>query len=172
MCRIEQVVRPWERQILLLQTIPGVGRTAAETIVAETGALMERFPTAGHLASWAGVTSRHYQSAGKSSSSRTGPGNRWLTAALGLAALSAGRSKYAYLGARYRRLAPRIGGQRANVALQHDILTAVWHMLKHDQPYQDPGGDYYDRKDPEGARRRAVGQLRRLGFHVELTKAA
>jgi hypothetical protein len=118
------------------------------------------------------VSPGHYQSAGKASSSRTGPGNRWLTAALGLAALSAGRSKYTYLGARYRRLAPRIGGQRANVALRHDILTAVWHMLKHDEPYRDPGGDCYDSKDPEVACRRAVGQLRRLGVHVELTKAA
>jgi transposase len=170
--RIEDAVRPWERQILLLQTIPGVGRKTAETIVAETGVLMERFPTAGHLASWAGVTPGHYESAGKASSSHTGPGSRWLAAALGLAALSAGRSKYTYLGARYSRLAPKIGGQRANVALQRDILTAVWHMLKNDQPYRDPGGDYYDRKDPEGTKRRAVGQLRRLGFHVELSRTA
>ncbi|WP_212520840.1 IS110 family transposase [Actinospica acidithermotolerans] len=170
--RITDAMRPWERQVGLLQTIPGVGRCTAETIVAETGALTERFPTPGHLASWAGVTPGHYQSAGKVNSSRTGPGSRWLAAALGLAALSAGRSKYTYLGARYRRLAPQIGGQRANVALQHDILIAVWHMLKNDQPYRDPGGDYYDRKDPEGTRRHAVAQLRRLGFHVELSKTA
>jgi transposase len=117
--RIRGAMCPWERLVGLLQTIPGVGRATAETIVAETGALMERFPTPGHLASWAGVTPGHYQSAGKASSSRTGLGSRWL------AALSAGRSKYTYLGARYRQLAPRIGGQRANVALQHDILTAV-----------------------------------------------
>jgi transposase len=168
--RIEDAVRPWARQVGMLQTIPGVGRTTAEVIVAETGAVMEQFPTAGHLASWAGATPGHYRSAGKSSSSRTGPGNRWLAGALGLAALSAGRSQYTYLGARYRRLAPRIGSQRANVALQHDILTAVWHMLKNDQPYRDPGGDYYDRKDPEGTRRKAVAQLRRFGFHVELSR--
>lgn len=169
--RIGDAMRPWERQIDLLQTIPGVGRASAETIVAETGAVMQQFPTPGQLASWAGATPGHYRSAGREASSRTGPGNRWLAAALGLAALSAGRSKHTYLGARYRMLAPRIGGQRANVALQHDILTAVWHMLRHDQPYRDPGGDYYDRKDPDATRRKAVAQLRRLGFHVELSKS-
>jgi transposase len=169
--RIEDAVRPWERQIGLLQTIPGVGRATAETIVAETGAVMQQFPTPGQLASWAGATPGHYRSAGRETSSRTVPGNRWLAAALGLAALSAGRSKHTYLGTRYRTLAPRIGGQRANVALQHDILTAIWHMLTNDQPYRDPGGDYYDRKDPDATRRKAVAQLRRLGFHAELSES-
>lgn len=169
--RIEDAVRPWERQIGLLQTIPGVGRATAEAIVAETGAVMQQFPTPGQLASWAGATPGHYRSAGRETSGRTGPGNRWLAAALGLAALSAGRSKHTHLGARYRTLAPRIGRQHANVALQHDILTAIWHMLTYDQPYRDPGGDYYDRKDPDATRRKAVAQLRRLGFHVELSKS-
>jgi hypothetical protein len=86
---------------------------------------MERFAPPGHLAGWAGIAPGYYQSAGKAGSNQTGPGSRWLAAALGLVELSAGRSKDTYLRERYRRLAPRIGGQSANVAPQRDILTAV-----------------------------------------------
>lgn len=170
--RIEEEMRPFARQLELLQTIPGVGRSNAEVIIAETGADMARFRTAGHLASWAGTTPGHHESAGRRRSGRTRHGNRWLSGALGIAAMSAARAKGTYLGARYKRLIPRLGKKKALVALQHNMLVAVWHMLTHDVPYHDLGGDYFDRLDPDRAKRRAVAQLHRLGYQVELTPAA
>jgi transposase len=170
--RIEEAMRPFARQLELLQTIPGIGRSNAEVIIAETGADMTRFRTAGNLASWAGTTPGHYESAGKQRSGKTRHGNRWLAATLGIAAMSAARTKDTYLGARYRRLVPRLGKKKSLVALQHNMLLAIWHMLTADVPYQDLGGDYFDRLDPERAKRRAVAQLHRLGYQVDLTLAA
>ena len=171
--RIEQAMRPFARQIELLETIPGVGRSIAEVIIAETGADMTRFRTAGHLASWAGTTPGHHESAGKKRSSKTRHGNRWLAAALGTAAMSAARTKNStYLGARYARLVPRLGKMKAVVALEHSILVAVWYMLTGDVPYQELGGTYLDTLDPDRTKRRAIAQLHRLGYRVELTLAA
>ncbi|MFF4829351.1 IS110 family RNA-guided transposase [Streptomyces sp. NPDC001312] len=128
--RIEEEIRPFARQLELLQTIPGVGRAVAEVLIAETGADMSRFRTAGHLASWAGVCPGHHESAGKQKSGRRRHGNRWLGAALGTAAMAASRTRdRTYLGARYMRLMPRLGKKKALVALEHSMLTAVWHML-------------------------------------------
>jgi transposase len=148
--RIQEQMRPFQNTLDRLQTIPGVGQTTAEVIIAETGADMTRFPTAGHLASWAGVCPGHHESAGKHKSGKTRHGNRWLNAALGTAALSASRTKNTtYLGARYHRLAPRLGKQKAIVALHHSILTAVWHMLTHNLDYHDLGGDYFTQRNPD-----------------------
>lgn len=170
--RIEEAMGPFVRQRELLETIPGVGQRTAEVIIAEIGVDMGRFPSPGSLASWAGTTPGHYMSAGISTSHRTRPGSRWLGAALGLAAISAGRSQKTYLGARYRRLLPRLGNDRAIVALQRDILVAVWHMLSRDEPYRDLGADHYERLEPERTRRNAVAQLQRLGYRVSLAPAA
>jgi transposase len=170
--RIEEAMRPFARQLELLCTIPGVGQSNAEVIIAETGADMTRFATAGHLASWAGTTPGHYESAGKHRSGKTRHGNRWLAATLGIAAMSAARTKGTYLGARYHRLVPRLGKKKSLVALQHTMLIAVWHMLTHDVAYHDLGGDYFDRRDPDRAKRRAIAALHRLGYQVELTTAA
>jgi transposase len=170
--RIEEAMRPFARQLELLETIPGIGRSGAEVIIAETGADMTRFRTAGHLASWAGTVPGHHESAGKRRPAGTRHGNRWLAAALGIAALSASRTKDTWLGARYRRLIGRTGKKKALVALQHSILTAVWHMLTGDVPYTDLGADFFDQINPERAKHRAIAQLRRLGYHVELTSAA
>ena len=165
--RIEQQMRPFARQLQQLATIPGVGQSVAEVIVAETGADMSRFRTAAHLASWAGVCPGHHESAGKRRSGKTRHGNRWLTAALGTAAMAAARTKdTTYLGARYQRLAPRLGKKKAIVAVQHSILIAVWHMLTDDVDYADLGGDYFARLDPERAMRRIVRQANALGFTV------
>ena len=165
--RIEQQIRPFARQLQQLATIPGVGQSVAEVIVAETGADMSRFRTAAHLASWAGVCPGHHESAGKRRSGKTRHGNRWLTAALGTAAMAAARTKdTTYLGARYQRLAPRLGKKKAIVAVQHSILIAVWHMLTDDVDYADLGGDYFARLDPERAMRRIVRQANALGFTV------
>ncbi|MCA1704389.1 MAG: IS110 family transposase, partial [Actinobacteria bacterium] len=165
--RIEDQMRPFARQLEQLVTIPGVGQSVAEVIIAETGADMTRFRTAGHLASWAGVCPGHYESAGKHKSGKTRHGNRWLSAALGTAAMAAARTKdKTYLGARYQRLVPRLGKNKAIVALEHSILTAVWHMLTHNSDYHDLGGDYFTRRDPEAAMRRLTRQANALGFTV------
>jgi len=165
--RIGEQMRPFSRQLERLATIPGVGQTVAEVIVAETGADMSRFRTAGNLASWAGVCPGHHESAGKRKSGKTRHGNRWLSGALGTAAMAAARTKDdTYFGARYRRLAPRLGKSKAIVAIEHSILTAVWHMLTDDVDYHDLGGDYFARLDPERAMRRIVRQANALGFTV------
>ncbi|MGW7825043.1 IS110 family transposase [Streptomyces puniciscabiei] len=165
--RIEAEMLPFAQQIELLQTIPGVGRATAEALIAATGGDMSRFRTAGHLASWAGVCPGHHESAGKHKSGRRRHGNRWLSAALGTAAMAASRTKETtYLGARYHRLMPRLGKKKALVALEHSILTAVWHMLTHDAEYADLGGDYYTKYDPERAMRRLTRQANALGFTV------
>ena len=170
--RIEEAMRPFAVQLELLQTIPGIGRSGAEVIIAETGADMTRFRTAGHLASWAGTVPGHNESAGKRRPTPTRHGNRWLAAALGIAALSASRTKDTYLGVRYRRLIGRTGKKKALVALQHSILIAVWHMLTNDVPYADLGADFFEQLNPDRAKHRAIAQLRRLGYEVELTTAA
>lgn len=170
--RIEEAMRPFARALELLQSIPGIGQSNAEVVIAETGADMTRFHTAGHLASWAGTTPGHYESAGKRRSGRTRHGNHRLAAALGTAAMSAARTKNTYLSARYHRLVPRLGKKKTLVALQHTMLVAIWHMLTHDVPYQDLGANYFDRLDPDRAKRRALAQLHRLGYQVELTLAA
>lgn len=110
-------------------TIPGVDRKAAAVIIAEPGADMSRFPSAGHLASWAGICPGSHESGGIRKSGKTREGNKPLGGALGTAALSAARTKNSYLSARYRRIVAHRGKQRATVAVEHSILTAVWHML-------------------------------------------
>ncbi|MFJ9909898.1 IS110 family transposase [Streptomyces sp. NPDC101152] len=165
--RIEAEMLPFAQQIELLQTIPGVGRATAEALIAETGGDMTRFRTAGHLASWAGVCPGHHESAGKHKSGRRRHGNRWLSAALGTAAMATSRTKdTTYLGARYHRLVPRLGKKKALVALEHSILTAVWHILTDNVAFHDLGGDYYAKHDPERAMRRLTRQANALGFTV------
>jgi transposase len=165
--RIEEQMRPFARQLERLATIPGVGQATAEVIIAETGADMSRFPTAGHLASWAGVCPGHHESAGKRKSGKTRHGNRWLSAALGTAAMAAARTRErTYLGARYARLVPRLGKKKALVALEHSILTAAWHILHDDVDYRDLGGDYFTRLDPERAKRRIIRAANALGYTV------
>jgi hypothetical protein len=131
-------------------------------IIAETGGDMTRFVTAGHLASWAGVCPGQHESAGKHKTGKTRHGNRWLCGALGTTAMAAARSKDTYLAARYRRLAPRLGKQKAIVALQH---TAVWHILTTDTDtdYQDLGADHFTQRDPQAAMRRIIRQANALG---------
>ncbi|MFF4795944.1 transposase, partial [Streptomyces sp. NPDC001276] len=165
--RIEEEMRPFARQLDLLETIPGVGKAVAEVLIAETGADMARFRTAGHLASWAGVCPGHHESAGKHKSGRRRHGNRWLGAALGTAAMAASRTRdRTYPGARYMPLMPRLGKKKALVALEHTLLTAVWHILTTDSPFHDLGGDYYTKHDPARALRRITRQANALGLTV------
>lgn len=150
-----------------VDTIPGVGRRTAEVIVAEMGTDMERFPTPGHLASWSGVCPGNNQSADKNRRSPTKKGNPSLRSALVEAARSAARTK-TYLGAQYRRLARRIGANRAAMAVAHSMAVMLHTIIKTKQPFADLGSDYFVARDKSAAIGRAVRQLELLGHKVSL----
>lgn len=166
--RIEVVLEPfrWFRELIC--TIPGISTLVADVITAETGADMSRFPTANHLASWAGTSPGSNESAGRVKSTKTRPGNPYLKGALGIAAMSAARSKNTYLAAKYRRIASRRGPVKAIVAVEHAMLIAIWNMAATGALYDDPGGDFYARRNPDKARRRAIEELRVMGYTVTL----
>jgi transposase len=161
-------MRPCEEAVALLDTIPGVGRRTAEGLVAEIGVDMTRFPTAAHLAAWAGVAPGNNASAGKRRSGRTRKGSPWLRAALVEAAQAAGRTKATYLGAQYRRLLPRKGKKRAVVAVGHSILVIAYHLLTRREPYHDLGVTYFDQHARQAVERRLVRRLEALGYTVSL----
>ena len=140
--RIEVVIAPFAPIRDLLISIPGVSMTVADVIIAETGADMTQFPTAGHLASWAGTCPGSNESAGQVKSTHTRPGNPYPKGALGIAAMAASRTRDTYLAAKYRRITARRGPMKAIVALEHSMLIAIWHMLTNGTFYQDPGADY------------------------------
>jgi len=166
--RIEEAMAPFRGARDLMVTIPGISTGVADVVIAETGADMSRFPTAGHLASWAGTCPGSNESAGRVKSTHTRPGNPYLKGALGTAAMSAARSKNTYLSAKYRRIASRRGPLKAVVALEHAMLVAIWHMLSDGTLYSDPGDDFYTRRTPDRSRLRAVEQLQRMGYKVTL----
>lgn len=170
--RIDRAMAPFRSFCDLICSIPGVGQRTAEVIVAETGGDMTVFPSPKHLASWAGVCPGSNESAGRVKSTQTRPGNPYLKAALGTAALSLAGSRGTFLAAKYKRLAARRGGKKALVAIEHTILTAIWSMATTGAYYDDPGPDYYIRHNPERARRNAIRQLERLGYTVTLTEDA
>jgi transposase len=165
---IEEQLRPFEPAVELLRTVDGIETRTAQNILAEIGVDMSVFPSAGHLASWAGQCPGNDQSAGKRRSGRTRKGSKWLNDALKDAAMSAIRTNDSYLQAQYQRLRPRIGHGRALGAVKHSILCACWHMLTNGDLYRDLGGDYYRKRDPERQTKRLVAQLERLGHKVTL----
>jgi transposase len=166
---LELADQPTREAIDRLITIPGVDRCTAEVLVAELGTDMSVFPTSGHLASWAGVCPGNNRSAGKARSGRTTKGDRWLRRALTQAAWAASHTKDTYLSAQYRRMSARRGKKRALVALGHTILVIVYHILKRGTIYQELGGNYLDRLEPERMTRQLVRRLEKLGHQVFLT---
>jgi transposase len=169
--QIEAYCRPFEEVVELLDSIPGVARQTAEVIVAEIGADMSRFPSADHLASWAGVAPGNNESAGKRRSGKTTQGNHALGVALNHAANAASHTKNTYLSAQYHRLASRRGKKKAIVALEHSILIIAYHIIQRKEPYHELGGDYFDQRRPEATAKRLVKRLERLGFQVSLQQS-
>jgi len=170
---IVQACLPWQHQIELLQTIPGVGETVAQVIIAETGGDMARFPSAAHLAAWAGLAPAMHESAGKQTPAGKRHGNKWLTAMLVEAAGSVGRMHGKnHLAVQHARLMKRRGMGRAQVAVAHSMLVSAYWMLKRDEPYHDLGADWHHRRNDETHTRRLVTQLEHLGHHVIIDPAA
>lgn len=170
--RIDQRIAPFAHLVELLDTIPGVDSRAAQTILAEIGPDMSIFPTAGHLASWAGMCPGQRDSAGKRGSGKTRKGSTWLRAALVQSARAATRTKGTYLREHYVQIRRRRGDARAVVAVGHEILIAAYRVLETGQPYLDPGPAVVAQRTIDRSRRRAVDSLRRLGYDVLLTPAA
>lgn len=172
----DRVIAPFVRQLTRLSTIPGVGKRTAEVIIAEIGVDMGRFPTAAHLASWAGICPGNHQSAHKRRSGRTTNGDPALRSALCEAAWCASRARNTYLAAQYRQLVRRFGKKaeaKAALAVGHSILVIVWHLLANDCDYRELGGDYFARRnDAESRKRYLIRQLEALGQRVTLEPAA
>jgi len=169
--RIEEALVPFRLVRELLTSIPGFSTRVADVFIAETGADMSVFPTPAQLASWAGTAPGSNESAGRTKSTKTRPGDSYLKGALGVAALSASKAKNTYFSAKYRRIASRRGKMKAIVALEHAMLTAAWYMLTTGELYLDPGADYFTRRAPAKAKARAIGQLEALGYQVTITPA-
>jgi transposase len=169
--QIAERLRPYEQLLVRLETIPGVKRRLAEIILAEIGPDMQRFPSAQHVASWAGLCPGNQESGGKRLSGKTRKGSQWLRTALVEAAHAASHGKDSYLSAQYHRLAFRRGKKRAAVALAQTLLIIVYHLLAKAEKYQDLGGTYFETLDQEKKEQRLVRQLEKLGFEVSLTPA-
>jgi transposase len=165
---IEEQIRPFAAAVQLLGTIPGIEIRTAEVIIAEIGADMTQFPSDRQLASWCGQCPGNDQSAGKRRSGRTRKGSKWLNDALKEAAMAATRTNGSYLQAQYRHLRPRLGHGKALGAAKHSIIVACWHLLTTGELYNDLGGDYYQRRDPDKQTRRLLKQLEALGHTLTL----
>jgi transposase len=173
--RIEDVIDPFAEQVRLLKTIPGIGDRAAQVIISEIGVDMSRFPTAAHLASWAGLCPGNNESAGKHKSGRTRKGNTEVRAILTECAWAASRTG-TYVGARFRRMHRRFGktgGNKAAIAIAHTLIVIIWHVLHDSAEYRDLGSDYFTLRQPRDARKqRLIHNLQSLGYQVTIAPAA
>lgn len=158
--------------VALLDSMPGVGERVAQTMIAEIGVDMARFPSAKHLASWAGMCPGNNESAGKRRSGQTTKGSKYLRSALVEAVWAATRAKGTYLQAQYQRLVKRMPKKKALVAVGHTMVVIGYHLLSRRVAYADLGSDYVDRQHIERQRRRLVERLAALGVKVTIEEAA
>ncbi len=169
---VEERLRPFEEDVALLDSIPGIGRQTAEVMLAEIGWDMSRFPTARNLASWAGMCPGNNESAGKRRTGKTRKGSRWLRHALIEAAHGAARTKNKYLRQQYHRIAAHRGKKKALVAVGHSILVIGYHLLTRRHQYADLGANYFDERDRSAVQRRCIKRLQNLAFKVDLQPLA
>jgi transposase len=169
--QIATYLQPYEEASRLLQTIPGIGAPAAAALISEIGVDMSRFPSAKHLASWAGVCPGNNQSGGKRRPAGTTGGNRWVRAILGEVVWVISRTKGTYLAAQFQRLMRRRGKYKAVIAVAHTVLVIIYHMLRDHVPYADLGPDYFDQLDKARVERHHVRRLEQLGYTVSLSPA-
>jgi transposase len=166
---VDALVEPFRTAVQLLTTIPGIDALSACVILAEIGRDMSRFPTVGHLISWAGLCPKNDESAGKRRSTRMRKGAPWLKTTLVQCAWAAARKKASYLQAQFHRLRARRGAKKAIGAVAASILTAAFHMLKNGTLYEDLGPDHFDRRAQGKQVHRLINRLRNLGFAVQIT---
>jgi transposase len=169
---IDVRLQPYAEGMTLLQSIPGISAVAAATIIAEMGSDMARFPSAKHLASWAGLCPANKQSGGKRLKAGITEGNPWLRGMLGEVVWAITHTKDNYLVAQYQRLVRRRGKYKAIVAVAHSVLVIIYHVLHERTPYRDLGADYFDRLDTARIERQSVRRLEQLGYTVTLTPAS
>jgi transposase len=171
--RIEEVMSPLAREaVKRLDQIPGLDQRSAQIVVAEIGWDMSRFPSSGHLSTWAGMSPGNNQSGGKRRKARVRDGNRWLKATMMQCAWSASRCKNSYFRIQHKRLAHRRGAKRATMAVAHSQLCVAYELLKRNKDYEDLGVDYFDHRNDEGLKRYLLRRLSRLGYDVTLTTKA
>lgn len=170
--RMGNALAPFRQQVEHLKSIPGVSETVAQVIASEIGLDMSRFPTAGHLISWAGLCPKMDESAGKRRSTRVRKGAPWLKTTLVTAAWAAARSKTGYLRTQFLRIKNRRGAKKAIIAVAASMLRAVYHMLLDGSPYRDLGANYFDQRDKRRVATRLVKRLGELGYSVEIKGAA
>ena len=169
---IKQRMLPFDEDLELLDPIPGVGRRTAEQILAEIGTDMNKFHSAAHMCSWAGLSPGNNESAGKRKSGRTRKGNKKLRSALVEAARAAGRTKNTYLSSQYHRLSARRGANRAAVAVAHSILTIAYYIIKRKQPYIELGPTYYEERKRDIVTKQSIKKLESLGYKVTVESVA
>ena len=170
--RVEESLQPFRTAVELIMSMPGIQNLSAQVIVSEIGIDMSRFPSAGHLTSWACLCPRNDQSAGKRRSNRTRKGAVWLKTTLVQCAWAAVKKKDSYLQAQFHRIKARRGPKKAIMAVAASMLTAIYHMLKDGTMYQDLGRNYFDRRSTEQQKKRLIKRLADLGYAAALTPLA
>jgi transposase len=168
--KIEISLQPYQAQVELLQTIPGVKSLAAASLIAELGVDMNQFQSAAHLSAWAGLCPGNNQSAGKIKSSRIRKGNRHLKVTMTQVAWAISRTKHTYLGSKYRALVPRKSKKRAIIAIGRKTLVVCYHMLKDNKPFHELGESFLNNLEPDRKAKYHEKRLEELGYHVVLSK--